>query len=67
MIVRGERDGVVLVPETEWEIEQLARLDRPGMRFQIERVDRQGSDPYPRHFLPGDALKIQIPEHRWGT
>jgi hypothetical protein len=71
VIVRGESDGVVFVAETEWEVEQLKRLDRPGTRFQLERIDRipgtMSGDRYPRGFLLGDAIKVKIPEHRWGT
>jgi hypothetical protein len=57
---------VEFVPETDWEVQQLKRLDIPREHFTTELVEKPG-DSYPPSMKLGARLRICIPTHYWGT
>jgi hypothetical protein len=55
---------IELEPESQFEIDQLKRIDRPGEQYTTQLVDAPGS-AYPPSMQAGAKLRILIPQHNY--
>lgn len=59
-VISGE-NYVEFVPETDWEISQLDRLNHPRTNFTTTLIEAPDDNGYPPRMKSGAKLRINMP------
>lgn len=66
MKLTATENGVIFQPETDWEVEQLERLDEHRTELEGDLIEATG-DSYPPSMKMGAQFIIFWKEPEWGT
>lgn len=67
MKIESGQFHIDLIPETQYEVDQLDRLGWGERRVRFDLVQRPGDPRYPASLEVGNRLRVGLPKDAWGS